>query len=85
MDCHSRRIRASLAASSATRVRDGRTLRQDEEEFEQALEQKLAVLEAVPASITAADVGTTDAGRLEAARAVCEAVEGLIEGRGWRS
>ncbi len=83
-----RRGRACLAASSATREREGRTTTPEELELEQTLERQLAVLEALLGKFLTVDAGTADPGSLtadlEAARAVCEAVEGLIEGREFR-
>ena len=84
-----RRIRACLTASSATREREARTPTPEEVEFEQTLERQLAVLEALLGKFLPVDAAADPAGSLtadlEAARAVCEVVEGMIEGREWRS
>ncbi len=54
----------------------------------ETLEQKVTALEASLGKFLALDAGTAEPGSLtadlEAARAVCEAVEGLIEGREWQ-
>lgn len=55
-------------------------------EFERSLERQLSVLEALLGRFLAVDAGAAQVGRLaadlEAARAVCEVAEGMMEGRG---
>lgn len=83
-----RRGRACLAASSATREREARTPTPEELEFEQTLERQVAVLEVLLDKFLREDAATADPGSLtadlEAAQALCEAVDGLIEGGEWR-
>ncbi len=84
-----RRIRAWLLASSSSRSIQGRTPTPKEQDFERRLQDKLAALEAMLDKLSGVDPATADAGSLtadlQAARAVCEAVEGLIGGREWQA
>jgi len=84
-----RRIRAVLAVSSATREREGRAAAPEEDQTEATLERQAEALEALLARFLAVDAITGVPGTLtadlEAAREICEMVEGLIEGKEWRA
>jgi len=79
-------IRARLAARPATGEPDGRAL--EDLESERTLERQLAVLEALLDRLREGDPITGVPGSLtadlEAAREICDVVEGLIEGTEWR-
>ncbi|HLB37181.1 MAG TPA: serine/threonine-protein kinase [Gemmatimonadales bacterium] len=80
-----RRSRARLAAASASRERDGRTPTPEETDFEQRLEQRLAVLEALLDKFKAVETDSLEPGSLtvdlEAAEALYQAVDALIAER----
>ena len=75
-----RRGKAWLVASSSSRSLHGRTPTEKEQDVERRLQEKLDLLEAVLDKLSGADPASADAGsltaNLQAAREVCEAVEG---------
>jgi hypothetical protein len=82
-----RRGHAYLAASTATREREGRSATPEEVESEQTLQRHLVVLQAYLEKFLGADVALIEAGSftadLQGAREVCAVVEGLMEGSAW--
>lgn len=83
-----RRGRSRLEASAATREEASRPATQEELEFEQKLQAKLAELEARRTRLESLDAASAEPGSLtrdlEAAWEVCKVIDALIEGREWR-
>ena len=81
------RGQAYLVASSSARSLRGRTPTPKEQEFERRLEEKLEQIQAMLDKLSGVDPAAADAGLvtadLEAAQALCDAVDGLIGGREW--